>query len=264
MSAANLNTLVDFCARRDVDVLTRDAVEEAAGGRADVAILFGGTILAGGDRFAEAITRDVAACYLIVGGRGHSTDALYEAARTHLHWDDVGEHTEAALFDRYLRERHGVRADLLETESTNCGNNVRNALAVLAAARVPHRRVVLIQDASMQLRMDACFRLHAPDTRVVNFAAHRTMVDADLGYLSPPLGMWPPERYFSLLMGEIPRLTDDPAGYGPAGRGFIAHVDVPEAVRRAHSELERDRIGTTRVADPRFSDSSKAAGVGDR
>lgn len=42
--------------------------------------------------------------------------------------------------------------------------------------------------------------------------------------------MWPIERYFDLLMGEIPRLTDDAEGYGPRGREYIAHVSIPEAV----------------------------------
>jgi uncharacterized SAM-binding protein YcdF (DUF218 family) len=255
-AADHVNTLVDFCARRDVEALTRDAVNEAAGGRVDVAILFGGSILAGGDHFAAAIKDGIATRFLVVGGEGHSTDALRAAMRHCLGWGDVDDQTEAALFDRYLRERHGVQADLLETASTNCGNNVQNALAVLASEQIPHRRVVLIQDASMQRRMHACFRLHAPATRVVSFAAHRTMldeVDGELGFTSAPFGMWTPERYLALLMGEIPRLTDNEAGYGPAGRGFIAHEDVPGVVRHAHSALEAAGVGSTRVADPRWA-----------
>lgn len=30
-------------------------------------------------------------------------------------------------------------------------------------------------------------------------------------------GLWPVERYLSLLTGELPRLRDDSDGYGPAG-----------------------------------------------
>ncbi|GAA1655555.1 hypothetical protein GCM10009828_101570 [Actinoplanes couchii] len=93
----------------------------------------------------------------------------------------------------------------------------------------------------MQRRMDAGFRLLAPQIRVVNFAAHRTHLhqtsSGELGFRSPPAGMWPVHQYVSLLMGEIPRLTDDPGGYGPAGKQFIAHVDVPEPVTRAHRDL---------------------------
>ncbi len=41
-------------------------------------------------------------------------------------------------------------------------------------------------------------------------------------------GLWPVERYLSLLTGELPRLRDDSDGYGPRGRDFIVHVDFPE------------------------------------
>jgi hypothetical protein len=38
-------------------------------------------------------------------------------------------------------------------------------------------------------------------------------------------------------MGEVPRLRDDATGYGPRGRGYIAHVDVPDDVEAAYAEL---------------------------
>lgn len=256
---AHINTLVEFCARRDVGTLSRLVVEAAAGGRVDVAILFGGSILAGGDLFARAIADDLATHFMIVGGQGHSTDVLRVAMRHRMGWDDVAEQTEAALFDRYLAERYAVRADLLEYESTNCGSNVRNALELLAAYDIPCRRILLIQDASMQQRMDAGFRLRAPDTQIVNFAAHRTrveLVDGELGFRTPPDGMWPMDRYVSLLMGEIPRLTDDANGYGPAGRGFIAHVDVPDEVTRAYTSLRNAGVGVPRTADQRWADTT--------
>jgi uncharacterized SAM-binding protein YcdF (DUF218 family) len=255
---AHVNTLVDFCAQRDVGVLSRDAVNEAAGGKPDVAILFGGSILAGGDLFARAIADGLAAHFMIVGGQGHSTDVLRAAMRRRMGWADVAGRTEAALFDRYLGERYGIHADLLEHESTNCGSNVRNALALLAARDVPHRRILIIQDASMQRRMDAGFRLLAPGVRIVNFAAHRTpvdLIDGELGFRAPPAGMWPMDRYVSLLMGEIPRLTDDRDGYGPAGRGFIAHVDVPAEVTGAYASLRRAGTGAPRTADQRWAGS---------
>ncbi|GAA0460992.1 hypothetical protein Ade02nite_15410 [Paractinoplanes deccanensis] len=239
--AAAVNTLVRFCARRDVP--------EPVSGTADVAILFGGTILAGADVFAAAMRAGAAGHYMIVGGRGHTTEALRRAL-------GASSGTEAALLDHYLRQRYGVAADLLEQESTNCGNNVTNALSLLRASGVRHDRLLLMQDATMQQRMDAGFRLHAPATHLINYATHRTTVTAagdSLSYVDPPAGMWPLEHYVTLLMGEIPRLTDDPAGYGPAGRGFIAHVDVPADVRRAYCLLRDSGTFTTRSADPRWA-----------
>lgn len=50
-------------------------------------------------------------------------------------------------------------------------------------------------------------------------------------------GLWPIERFLSLVLGEIPRLRDDADGYGPRGRGFIDHVDVPPSVLAAHGRL---------------------------
>jgi uncharacterized SAM-binding protein YcdF (DUF218 family) len=242
----SVNTLVRFCARRDMAELTPAAL----GGVADVAILFGGSVLGGADVFAAGMRAGVAARYLIVGGQGHSTDVL----RARVGWDDAASMSEAALFDRYLRQRHGLAVDLLEQESTNCGNNVTNALRLLAAEKVPHERIVLVQDATMQQRMDAGFRRHAaPSTRIVNFAAHRTEVDAALKYRDPPAGMWPLDRYVSLLLGEVPRLTDDDNGYGPAGRGFIAHVDVPPEVLEAAHHLRTSTSFAVRAADGRWA-----------
>jgi hypothetical protein len=245
----SINTLVRFCARRDVPELTPAAL----GGMADVAILFGGSILAGADVFAAAMRAGVATRYMIVGGQGHTTDML----RRVLH-ERTGRHdaaaTEAALFDRYLRRRYGLAVDLLEEASTNCGNNVTNALALLRAEGIAHDRLVLVQDATMQQRMDAGFRLHgAPATRIVNFAAHRTFVDEALAYVDPPAGMWPLDRYVSLLLGEVPRLTDDADGYGPNGRGFIAHVEVPAEVRSAAGHLTASTDFATRTADARWA-----------
>lgn len=251
--ADSLNTLVRFCARRDARELTPAAI----GGRADVAILFGGSILAGAAVFAGAVHADVADFYMIVGGQGHSTDALRRHMEQRDGWSDTAVMTEAALFDRYLREHHGVAVDALEQESTNCGSNVTNALGLLRARGVRHERIVFVQDATMQQRMDAGFRRHAvPGTDLVNFACHRTMVtgiDGPLKYAEPPDGMWDLDRYVSMLLGEIPRLRDDADGYGPAGRGFIAHVDIPDDVREAFAFLRNTGRFGVRHADQRWA-----------
>ena len=55
-------------------------------------------------------------------------------------------------------------------------------------------------------------------------------------------GLWPVDRYLSLVMGELPRLYDDANGYGPAGRDYIAHVEFPEAVMGAWKQLQQDPV----------------------
>lgn len=72
-------------------------------------------------------------------------------------------------------------------------------------------------------------------------------------YLQEIHGMWESDRYINLLMGEIPRLRDDENGYGPAGKGFIAHVDIPENVEKAFSELKDIYGDKIREANPLYA-----------
>ena len=65
--------------------------------------------------------------------------------------------------------------------------------------------------------------------------------------------MWDIERYISLLMGEIPRLSDNENGYGPKGKGFIAHVEIPDQVSKAFHELHRIYSGAVRNANPLYA-----------
>jgi hypothetical protein len=51
------------------------------------------------------------------------------------------------------------------------------------------------------------------------------------------LALWSPEQFVALLLGEVIRLRDDAGGYGPQGRGFIDHVDLPAGVKSAFRYL---------------------------
>ena len=80
-----------------------------------------------------------------------------------------------------------------------------------------------------------------------------TLTDGLLAYATPPEGMWPIDRYVTLLTREVPRLTDDANGYGPAGRGYIAHVEVPSEVRRAFTYLPETVGFAARAADAQWA-----------
>ena len=248
----DVNTLARFCGVRDVPELTRGALTEALGEpQADVMVLFGGRILCGGDVLAEAMKGGVARKYMIVGGAGHTTRTLRDTVRALYPAIETADQPEAVVFDRYLRTKYGLRADLLETRSTNCGNNITLMLQELAARRIPCRSVILCQDASMQRRMAAGLAKYAPEIRAVNYAAYRVTMRRDMTFDETPPGMWSPERYITLLMGEIPRLAA--GGYGPGGKGYIAHVDIPEAVTEAFERLKRWAPSLVREADPSFA-----------
>ena len=250
-----VNTLGRFCGMRDVPALTPDALKGALGTpQADVMVLFGGSILCGGDVLAQAIRDGVARRYIIVGGEGHTTQSLRD--RVHALYPEIATdgQPEAVVFAAWLEHTHGLSVDALECRSTNCGNNITNLLALLRDRAFPCRSIILTQDATMQRRMDAGLRLHAPQLRIVNYAAyHATLVPGPDGpvFSEDIPGMWDVERYVTLLMGEIPRLS--PAGYGPKGKGYIAHVEIPDAVRSAFAFLQARCPGLVREANPLYA-----------
>lgn len=286
--ARDLNTLASFLGQRDFSQLSQGAVAVACAsasrgnaeasadnrlaragvagradvagtvdGQVDVAVLFGGSILAGGEVLADAMKADVARTYVIVGGAGHTTETLRERARAA--WpriDAAPGATEAEIFDAYLREYHGLAADLLETRSTNCGNNITYLLELLESRGIAVESFLLMQDATMMRRMVAGLRLHRTDAAVLAYATYAARVVADSGTLSyedEPLGMWDIERYRTLLMGEVPRLRDDASGYGPKGAGWIAHVDIPCDVEDAFARLSAAHPEAVRVANPAYA-----------
>ena len=117
----------------------------------------------------------------------------------------------------------------------------------------PCGTMVLTQDATMQRRMAATLAKVRPDIRVLPYAAYQVeTVPAGEGFAlaDPPAGMWTAERYLSLLLGEIPRLRDDALGYGPRGKGYVAHVDIPPEVEAAFTLLAERYGGLVRKMNP--------------
>lgn len=253
-----INTLAEFCGMRSVSSLTRRSLRERYGWeQADVMILFGGSILCGADVFAGAIQEQVAFRYLIAGGEGHTTDTLRQTIHRMYPQIVTAGFSEAECFAALLKERWGLVPDYLETQSTNCGNNVTNCLRLLALHGISPKRIIFSQDASMQRRMDAGFRRECPDdVTLVNYAsysAHVIVRKGQLAFAQEIPGMWEIERYLSLLLGEIPRLTDDENGYGPRGKGFIAHVEIPQEVKKAYEGLCTEYAWLVRGADKAYA-----------
>lgn len=252
-----INTLGAFLGRRDVAVLEPKALEEKFGIlKADVMVLFGGSILAGGEVLAQAIKDGAAERYIIVGGEGHTTQSLRDRMQAEFPAIDAQGKPEAQVFAAYLETVHGLSVDALECKSTNCGNNITYLLDLMKEKDIACKTIILTQDASMQLRMEAGLRKYAEDMRIINFAAYQAQVvvrDGQLAFAQPIWGMWDMERYISLLLGEIPRLSDDADGYGPNGKNFIAHVDIPENVRRAFDELSAHYASLVRKANPLYA-----------
>ena len=133
-----INILGDFCGKRDVDELTKEELKRIYGiDQADVMVLFGGSILCGGDVLARAIQQQAAKHYVIAGGAGHTTATL--RAKVHQECPEIETEglPEAMVFAAYLKARYGLEADYLECCSTNCGNNITCLLKLLKEHQIP-------------------------------------------------------------------------------------------------------------------------------
>ena len=172
-----INRLGRFCGKRDVPELTPDQLYRKYQIRqADVLVLFGGSILCGGDVLADAMKQNVAQKYVIVGGAGHTTETLRR--KMHAEFPEIMTEglSEAEIFEAYLEYRYGLHANLLECRSTNCGNNITYLLELLAENGISFHSIILIQDAAMQRRMEAGLKKQNADARIINFAAYQAEV----------------------------------------------------------------------------------------
>ncbi|WNG24411.1 YdcF family protein [Cystobacter fuscus] len=246
-----LNRIATFLARRDLGALTKAALRASAGiERADLLLLLGSSLPRTAEWAAAAFASGIAERFMIAGGIGHSTAMLREAVREEPRYSDLEleGRSEAEIMAHISARSAGLapRDILLETVSTNCGDNAIQSRRVLKQLGLSPRTVILVQDPTMQLRTHASFDLywnaqaegiqlfsHAPfvPQLVVRNGAFAIEPGIDAGPI------WSVERFISLLLGEIPRLHDDEAGYGPRGKGFIAHVDVPEDILEAYRQL---------------------------
>jgi uncharacterized SAM-binding protein YcdF (DUF218 family) len=142
---------------------------------------------------------------------------------------------ESHIFRDLLVQR-GVEAAAIEVEdqSANCGENAEFTRRHLrgqqadAGQRVQSKTtLLLVQDPTMQRRTHASFvrAFSGTGTELISFA--------------PPIGTppWSKQRYISLVLGELRRLHDTPEGYGPCGRNYIDHIDIPHDVLLAYRNV---------------------------
>ena len=130
--ARAVNELTDFLGKRDLPLLNKSSLRESYGiEQVDVLILFGGVIPFGCDVAAAVWRCGLARHLMIVGGIGHTTQSLRDKFQARFPDLAVEGRTEAEMIADYLAREYDIHDILLETASTNCGNNVTNALQVL-------------------------------------------------------------------------------------------------------------------------------------
>jgi hypothetical protein len=214
----------------------------------DLVVLMGSAVLESVEAAAAIYHAGRAPRVLISGGIGHSTYHLEEAVRRRDLDVEAGGRPESHVFRDLLITRYDVppRVIAVEDRSANCGENAELTRQLIDRACT----LVLIQDPTMQRRTHACFERSFSDlrgTRLISRAPLVPHIGSEHVSGGPDLPeIWSRRRFTSLVLGEIRRLRDDADGYGPRGRNFIDHVDIPgpvlaayERVAAAHPELVR-------------------------
>ncbi len=220
--------------------------------QADCVILAGNAVMPTIDAACK-IARDQQIPLLISGGIGHSTTFLYSAIagytaerrhRAPLHGGVLNNDSRMNSFWHIPHEKIWI-----EDQSTNCGENARFSIALLNQAVERVHTAIVVQDPTMQRRTMATFRRITGDNpdapRWLSYPGFVPQLGNNAEsviFVNPLQGLWPVERYLSLLTGELPRLRDDSDGYGPRGRDFIVHVDFPAEVIQAWQTLKHDAV----------------------
>ncbi|KAJ5762410.1 uncharacterized protein N7511_005792 [Penicillium nucicola] len=251
MSTADINLVSEFLSDNQQDLSPVDCIVICAS-----AVLHSAEVLFATLQQRPSLTKALVLC----GGIGHSTTLLYDAVKAHPIFsriaNEIQDLPEAKVLERILDEfydrslvtKEGCRI-LLEPDSTNCGQNASFSRKVLGDAgfQAP-RTCMVIQDPTMMLRTRASFvKMYEDAPSPVSIISCPVFVPRmqlspegtrELCPISTTSELWSQGRFLELIMGEIPRLRDDKDGYGPRGRGFISHVDIPDAVEAAWSRLE--------------------------
>ncbi len=238
-----INILGQWLARNDFTETPR--AEDA-----DLIVLAGNAVIPAIDAaFQYAASSELP--LLITGGIGHSTTYLYGAIAAHPRYNTLPTtgRAEAAILKDIATTFWKVPADkiIIEQKSTNCGENARFAKQVMAEQGLKPQRVVLIQDPTMQRRTLATFERawqgEALQPLWRSWPGFQPVVESDarVTRFTPQVkGLWPVARYIALILGELPRLRDDAQGYGPKGRDFITHTEIPAQVTEAWRQLQND------------------------
>jgi len=183
---------------------------------ADVILVLCSHDLAVADRGADLFLAGYAPLLVVSGGSGAITRRIWKEP-------------EAEVFARRAIER-GVPAAqvLLETRSTNTGENVRLTRELLATKGLDPERFLVVQKPYMERRAYATFRQVWPDAQVQVTSPQLGMREYLATYSSEALT---PEDVISIMVGDLQRIRLYPA------RGFQVEQEIPDAVWTAYEVL---------------------------
>jgi hypothetical protein len=214
--------------------------------RLDAIVLLGNQVIETLTAACTLLERAPSAILLLSGGVGHATPLLYENLRSSrysalVHQGLIQETmAEAEMYAVVAQAAFEIPASRIriESRSTNSAENARYSLEILREIGL-QGPVLILQDPTMQRRSLLTWTreadLAASCARTLSHAVFVPKVvsgpDEVLRLAEDQAqGTWTLERFLGLALGEIERLYDDENGYGPKGRNFLPHVDIPEPV----------------------------------
>ena len=260
-TANDVNLIARFLAHEQIQDLSQAPLT-------DCIVLCGSAILHCAETVFSALGKNpnLAKTVVICGGIGHSTQYLYNAVAQNPRYAALLLEIQGlpesrvlnTIFERFYDTARIARAGctiIIEDQSTNCGANAIQTRKILEAHSIPTpRSFIVIQDPTMSVRTLAAFRRTYEDVSPApefmacpTFVPRVGVVEGKLEYVTAggfgSAGLWEIDRFCDLIVGEIPRLRDDAQGYGPKGKGFIDHVEIPGEVEGAWRRLESRMAG---------------------
>lgn len=239
-----VNQVIQFLAQRDIVDLTPRCLQESYGiSKADAMFVFGNDLILTMECAAVYFQRNIAKKLVICGGVGHSTKYLRNRAAQQNEFtpEEVKNLSEAEIYGEIAVRRYGISREkiLLDTQSTNSGANAQNGLQLMRENHLVANHVIVIQDPILQKRAKASLEQQIGADAVISFAPFLPKVTKGITFAKQGKKLWKKGRFLELLLGEIPRLRDDQYGYGPKGKNFIPHVEIPKEIEEAFEKIRK-------------------------
>jgi len=240
----DINNICNFLALRHLKTLSKKSLQDVFGiSKVDVLVVFGNDLPSVAEDGCRAYEIGICDYILMSGGVGHSTETLKNKVKKINKYKDCnfGE-TEGEIYAEIAKTVFEIPKDkiLIENNSTNCSENGQFAIQLLQEQKIPHKTIMLMQDPTMQYRSYMSMNQFIPiSSTLISYAPFIPRVDENIEYMNKEKRLWTKERFLELLMGEIWRLRDDENGYGPNGKNYIGHVNIPNHVEKSYENIKR-------------------------
>ncbi|MDD9150167.1 MULTISPECIES: YdcF family protein [unclassified Sporolactobacillus] len=236
------NHIGSFLSYRNYENLNAEALKKQFGTlQADVLLVLGNSIPYTAELAAKLYKNGICKKIMFSGGVGHSTPILRENAKQKYPFLNVENKSEAFILAEIAKQQENILTEdiLLEEKSSNTGENALFSLNLLQNQNISHNSLILIQDPLLQLRSFATLQHYFSNSKIniLSFSPFIPYLNEQFNFASQSeiCGMWSLKRFIELIIGEIPRLRDDRYGYGPCGKHYMIHIDIPPRIEEEYS-----------------------------